>query len=90
MLTDASRVLLLSISYLVVEFFEVLWCAGVGIRCRVVLHPPSLLQQQSAQPAVLACSEYASAFERERRTPMDRVSDGESYGATSSPWSYWM
>lgn len=38
---------------LVVELLKILGGVGVGIGCSVVFHPPALLQQQSAQPAVL-------------------------------------
>ena len=41
--------------HLVVKLFELLRGVGVGIRGCVVLNSPSLLQQQSAQPAVLTC-----------------------------------
>ena len=44
-------------THLVVEFLEVLRCVGVSIRCCIVLHPPALLHQQSAQPAILTCRE---------------------------------
>lgn len=40
-------------SPLVVKLFEFLWWVGVCIWCSVVLHTPSLLQQQSAQPTIL-------------------------------------
>ena len=46
-------------SPLVVELLELLRGVGVGVGGRVVLHPPALLQQQRAQPAVLACDTHA-------------------------------
>lgn len=43
--------------HLVVKLFELLRSVGVSVRGRVVLNSPSLLQQQSAQPAVLTCKD---------------------------------
>lgn len=49
--------LISSSTHLVVELFEVFWCIGVGIGCCIVLHPPTLFQQQSTEPAVFPCRE---------------------------------